>query len=392
MTAKLSIEQKQELYREGYLILKGAVSRELTSAARTAIEEAERNPEPVRADDPNFRNTQSLGQNRKILDLRDAALMTDLVNKSTLTPVMTECMGPFDPVTHARMAIAPIQREPGKGYNALGYLEKDQPYFGAQMHLDGLCGFPIVEEPLQGTVDEIYQYRISSLPCGNLGRTAELTGTNYDPLFMDPEMTLGIGSFTAFIFVCLNDQSREGCGQTAILPRGHHVAERFFNSQRAAGERLGQEGPGWPRFDYSSPNRCGMKLMPDYMYDALTDEASECTPDGKRWPKPTQLLMEEGDAAIVTNHTPHSGSRNERGSQSRKTAIFRLRAKSHQPSMVVDFHGHSDHPDRGYHGEWMEYPEGVDPWERSKHLLCHPWEVWEGMQQVVAAERAKVNT
>ena len=386
MTAMLSIAQKQQLYREGYLILKGAVSKELTSAARTAIEEAECNPDPIRADDPYFRNNLSLGQNRKIIDLRDAAMMTDLVNKSTLTPVMTECMGPFDPVTRARMAIAPIKREPGGGYNNIGYLEKDQPYFGAQMHLDGLCGFPVAQEPLQGSVDEIYQYRISSLPGGNLGRTAELTGTNYDPLFMDPEMTLGIGSFTVFIFVCLNDQTREGCGQTAILPGGHQVAERFFNRQRTAGERLGQEGPGWPRFDYASPNRCGMKLMPDYMYDALTDETSACTPDGKRWPKPTQLLMEEGDTAIVTYHMPHSVTRNELGAESRMSVLFRLRAKSHQPSIVVDFHGTNDHPDRGFHGEWLEYPEGVDPWERSKHLLCHPWEVWVGMQQVIAAE------
>ena len=85
MTAMLSIAQKQQLYREGYLILKGAVSKELTSAARTAIEEAECNPDPIRADDPYFRNNLSLGQNRKIIDLRDAAMMTDLVNKSTLT-------------------------------------------------------------------------------------------------------------------------------------------------------------------------------------------------------------------------------------------------------------------------------------------------------------------
>ena len=60
--------------------------------------------------------------------------------------------------------------------------------------------------------------------------------------------------------------------------------------------------------------------------------------------------------------------------------------------MMVDCHGITDHPDRGYHGEWLQYPEGVNPWERSKHLLCHPWEVWEGMQQVVADERAKANT
>ena len=31
----------------------------------------------------------------------------------------------------------------------------------------------------------------------------------------------------------------------------------------------------------------------------------------------------------------------------------------------------------------------MDPFERSKHLLCHPWEVWSGMREVVAENRAK---
>ena len=39
------------------------------------------------------------------------------------------------------------------------------------------------------------------------------------PLFEDPDMTLGLGSFTAFVIVPLNEQTREGCGQTAVLPR-----------------------------------------------------------------------------------------------------------------------------------------------------------------------------
>ena len=43
-------------------------------------------------------------------------------------------------------------------------------------------------------------------------------GHNMVPLFEDPDMTLGLGSFTAFVIIPLNDQTREGCGQTAVLP------------------------------------------------------------------------------------------------------------------------------------------------------------------------------
>jgi hypothetical protein len=41
-------------------------------------------------------------------------------------------------------------------------------------------------------------------------------------------------------------------------------------------------------------------------------------------------------------------------------------------------------------GEWLEFEEGNDPWERSKVAMCNMWHEWDGMQDVVAQERAKV--
>ena len=75
-------------------------------------------------------------------------------------------------------------------------------------------------------------------------------------------------------------------------------------------------------------------------------------------------------------------------SQSLKEAAAQ-RADAHQPSGVHALSGVNDHPDRGQGGEWLDYPPGVDPFARSKHLLCHPWEVWDGMQSVVAEEQGK---
>ena len=122
--------------------------------------------------------------------------------------------------------------------------------------------------------------------------------------------------------------------------------------------------------------------MPDMVRNDFFDETSEATPDGRLWPRPMQLLMEEGDACFTVFHTPHSGSRNQNGSESRKNIIFRIRADAHQPSGVHALSGFNDHPDRGQAGEWLDYPEGVDPYARSKHLLCHPWGVWDGMRCV----------
>ena len=39
---------------------------------------------------------------------------------------------------------------------------------------------------------------------------------------------------------------REGCGQTAIHPGGHHVSERFFNMQRLPGSDWVRRDPAGP--------------------------------------------------------------------------------------------------------------------------------------------------
>ena len=99
--------------------------------------------------------------------------------------------------------------------------------------------------------------------------------------------------------------------------------------------------------------------------------------------------MDKGDACIAMYHIPHSGSRNENGTESRKNIIFRLRNKKRQPDKMVN--GVSDHPDRGQMGEWLEYEEGNDPWERSKQAMCNMWDEWEGMKEVVEEKSSKID-
>ena len=115
--------------------------------------------------------------------------------------------------------------------------------------------------------------------------------------------------------------------------------------------------------------------------EQFIDEYSESTPDGRKWPRPTQILMEPGDACITVYQIPHSGTRNEHGTESRKTIIFRIRNKARQPNVMVN--GVSDHPDRGQMGEWLEFEDGNNPWEKSKDAMCNMWDEWEGMTDVV---------
>jgi hypothetical protein len=359
----LTLEQKRQLYRDGYVILKSAVPRALVDAARGRIKSA------------------SKGEN-----LGGMKEMTDLVNASSITPILNEAMGEFDPPSLCQVGVLK-PRAPGEHYNNVGYPDKDMPYYGAEVHMDGNITIMAPQEVQEGDPEEIYQRHFASGPKGDLGRSADVMGHNLGPLFQDKEMTLGLGSFTAFAFVCLNDQTEPGQGQTVVLPGAHHAMEKFFRWQRETNGHMGPEGPGWPRLNHNSPNRCGMNYLPPAIRDLFCDETSEATPDGVRWPRPMQVLMEAGDACITVFNIPHSGSRNENGSESRKNIIFRIRNKSRQPGVVVN--GVNDHPDRGQMGEWLEFEEGNNPWERSKDAMCNMWEEWQGMQAVVAEEKAK---
>ena len=354
----LSADDKRALFRDGYLILRGAVPPHVVAAARERI---------VAAGDDD-----SLGRDRT---------MTDLVNESAITPLLTEAMGQFDPPSECMPAVRPITA-PADRFNPVDYRDRDVPFFGTTLHVDGVLTINAPQEPQLGSADEIYRRYIGSGPRGDLGRSADVLGHNHTPLFQDPEMTLGVGSFTAFAFVALSDQTEPGCGQTSVLPGAHHHLEKFFRWQRQTDGRLGPEGPGWPRLDHDCPNRCGLVYTPAAVIEPFLDSTAGETPDGRRWPRPLQLLMEPGDAAICMWHLPHSASRNERGTEPRATAVFRLRNKRRQPRKLVA--GNSDHPDRGWDGEFLDYEADNDPWERSRDAICDMWREWEGMQQVVA--------
>lgn len=361
LTNRLSDEQKRSLYRDGYIIVRNAVSKELVDAALKRIKRATKG--------------ENIGVEKE---------MTDLVNASSITPILQEAMGQFDPPSACQIGIRKVS-EPGDYYNNVGYKDKEMPYYGAETHIDGSITIKAPQEVQRGTPDEIYKRYIAAGPKGDIGLCADVIGHNMSPLFQDPEMTLGLGSFTAFAFVCLSEQMEEGKGQTALLKGGHHAMEKFFQKQRKTNDHLGPEGPGWPRFDHSSPNRNGLVYMPEEVRNQFIDETSESTPDGKKWPRPTQALMSPGDVCLTVYQIPHCGTRNE-GTESRKSIIFRIRNKSRQPNHIIS--GITDHPDRGWQGEWLDYEQGNNPWERSKNAMCNMWDEWEGMQEIVKEQKA----
>ena len=113
MVTALTLEQKHTLYRDGYIILRNVVSEDLVEAALRRIRAAKK------------------GEN-----LGGEVEMTDLVNASSITPILTEVMGRFDPPVVSQVGVRKVSR-PGEHFNNLGYRDKDMPYYGAETHMDG---------------------------------------------------------------------------------------------------------------------------------------------------------------------------------------------------------------------------------------------------------------
>ena len=87
----MTLEQKRDLYRDGYIILKNVVSDELVEAARARIKRAQKG--------------ERLGGDKT---------MTDLVNASSITPILHEAMGYFDPPVHCQVGVIKPSK-PGTG-------------------------------------------------------------------------------------------------------------------------------------------------------------------------------------------------------------------------------------------------------------------------------------
>ena len=172
----LSNDEKRILYRDGFIVVRGAVEQSLVERALRRIKSA-----------------------LKGEDLGPTRVMTDLVNGSDVTSILNEAMGPFDPPSRCQIGVVK-KTTPGDFFNSLGYRDSAQPYYGAQVHMDGLLTIQIPQEVQDGSEDEIYHRYIASGPKGDIGRSPDVMGHNMVPLFQDPEMTLGMGSFTAFVF------------------------------------------------------------------------------------------------------------------------------------------------------------------------------------------------
>ncbi len=105
MDNKLTLEQKRAFYRDGYIILKNAVSQDLVEASLAQINDGKVliDDKPYKRKEKLEKQIQTLAANKgKLLSLEDqnpawfskSKELTDLVNASSLTPILQDLMGP----------------------------------------------------------------------------------------------------------------------------------------------------------------------------------------------------------------------------------------------------------------------------------------------------------
>ena len=346
---ELTLEEKQRFLQDGFFIVRDAVPRELTFRARRAV---------------NMHATRE-GVRRPYHDLSGDSPLPDLVNKSPLGEIMRNTMGPYDPPQSAFAAI--LHPQP----------ETKAPNYGWQPHVDGMWYSPDIPK----SADEVDSWEAPRTP--HFGKAdATETGANKTPFFQDPTCTLALGSFTAFVGVALNDQSEFGRGNLCLLKGAHEEVEAFFRMQRDAGGKVGPEGSGWPRLKLRKDGGVSLTPMPLPVHDKFTADA--LVTEHGTWPDPTPILLDEGDAVIALHACPHGGSVNA-GADPRMNIYFRLRHKRPGGATVL---GDSDHPDRGWEGEFLDYPDDYDPWKVAIDAMCDHWSEWDGMAEVVAEARA----
>jgi hypothetical protein len=340
----LSDEEKGQLVRDGFVILRNAVPRDLRERAKRVINE---NPQMIVHGD------------------NDA--INGLHNDSILATVLEEAMGPHTRPNNAQVAVT-------------------MPHYGAgsapSTHVDGGWAGPC---PV--TQSEILASGQSLHTWGADGDPHSMGPWGGAPLWQNRERTVAIGTYTALVAVCLNDQTQPGKGQFSVRRGAHEAVEAFFRSQRDAGGPIGGGGPLWPRLIPSGNDSAFAGAMPRAMVDTYPETRFE--DEDWLWPELTPTLMAEGDAVIALHALPHTATPN-LSDDPRMNVFFRIRRLRPENPYEGDPRigwGVSDHPDRAMNGDFLEYPANYDPFQTSVDKMCDHWSEWRGMQDVVTEIR-----
>lgn len=381
---EISFEQKIQFYHDGFLIIKHAVPLELTRDARERVKGLRESggTHEFQRGFQFFATTPQCQQG-----------FVNMFEGSRLGECLRELIGPFSPII-----ACDAHNTPGADDN--GFVGGDQGEMG---HIDGMMAPPPQYYPK--TIDDIVA--LGKDPKDPEAMHRYMTHLDHTvpnpmgtPFYMDPERTLTIGDFTAFIGIAFSDQTEIGCGQTGVRRGFHHDMEQFFRMQRDAGGPIGYEGPGWPRVDPASVARgtphmgmpSALQQSPQPRHGGFVDVEGWRDSRGKPYTWITPVVLEEGDAFVALHGLPHAGTANH-SRHTRYAAFYRVRRFRQSNPYEGDprwLHGTRDHNDRLGDASAASFDyESYNPYQTTIDHLCDMWSEWDGMKETVQQERQK---
>lgn len=344
----LSSTEKQKLKEDGFVILKNVVPHDLIVKAK----------EPI-------------NQDQKKIVYGDNETVNNLYIESVLRDIVLDIMGPHTVPNYAQVAVT----QPQQGDAVVR--KPATEVFHPQAHVDGGWAGPC---PMSRS--EILASGATLETWGSDGDPKSMGPFGGAPLWQDRERTVAIGSFTALVGICLNDQREPSKGQFSVRRGAHEAVEAFFCHQRDLGGPIGGGGPDWPRLQPVGDDGAFAGIMPKKMVDSYPETRFE----SEKWPWPelTPVLMNEGDAVIALHSLPHTATPN-LSNDPRMNVFFRIRRFRQENPFEGDPQiawGVSDHPDRELSGGFLDYPDSYDPFRTSIDKMCDHWSEWDGMQHV----------
>ena len=381
---EITEEQKTRFYRDGYLVIKHAVPLALTRDARERVEglRARGGTTDFQRGFQFFATTPECQQG-----------FVNMLEGSRLGECLRELIGPFSPIIACDAHNTP-------GADDGGFVGGDQGEMG---HIDGMMAPPPRYYP-QSVEDIVALGKDPNDPEAMHRYMSHLDHTVRNPMgtpfYIDPERTLTLGTFTAFVGIAFSDQTEMGCGQTGVRRGFHHDMEQFFRMQRDADGPIGYEGPGWPRVDPASvasgAPRMGMPAPllqpPQSRHGGFVDIDGWRDSRGKPYTWLTPVLLEEGDAFVALHGLPHAGTANH-SRHTRYAAFYRVRRFRPDNPYEGDprwLHGTRDQNDRLADANAVTFDyETYNPYRTTIDHLCDMWSEWDGMQETVLRERAK---
>lgn len=303
---ELSLDQKKDFIRNGYLVVQDAIPKELINRALRAI-----NHNLATPSDPNaFKTVASACP-----ELMVSKVLLDLLNASPAREYVEQLVGQTQPVRATQIAL----RYPGSGC-----LKEGAKKLGNSAHNQNLGSF--LQNPLVGGI--VNQFLGTDDEDSNYIYTEHWPRFWHIDGFPDAIKQIQTGvvkNFTMLLGIYLSGTPEDYMGNFTVYPGSHHVLEKAFQEHGGAIPFLNRENP----------------------FEGIIHVRQAV--EGKLAP-PVQLHIQPGDIVLAHYQTAHTIAPNI-SPHVRYALYFRLHHHSHQydhgkpdclTNIWVDFDGIRD--------------------------------------------------